>query len=126
MKRRKVPEWMLTRSIIDYFEYFTGNCWGLDSAEQLKLLNLNSREELFKLKHSREGLPEEIVIRIDYLAKIIECLQILLPDRIAADAWIRKPNDNVLFGGKPALDKMTSGKLEDLKAVRDYLMSECV
>lgn len=125
MKRREIPEWMLTRSIFDYFEYFTGRYnWGLEPEEQLKLLNLDSEEKLSKLKHSKEKLSDEIIVRIDYLAKIFEYLQALLLNRAAVSLWIREPNTNVLFGGKSPLEKMSSSKLEDLKMICDYLNNQ--
>jgi hypothetical protein len=51
-------------------------------------------------------------------------LQILLPDTQAADAWIRKPNNAPLFGGRPALERMLSGQVADLYVVRQYLDAE--
>ena len=43
---------------------------------------------------------------------------------LAADAWLRRPNDAPLFGGRSALDRMLSGQVSDLFLVRQYLDAE--
>lgn len=50
---------------------------------------------------------------------IYKALQVLLPR--TADEWVRKPNKAALFGGRPALERMTSGNVADLFVVRQYL-----
>ena len=52
---------------------------------------------------------------------IYKSLQILLPEAAAADAWVRKPNAALLFGGRSALDRMLAGNVSDLNLVRRYL-----
>lgn len=37
------------------------------------------------------------------------------------DAWIRKPSDAPLFGGRSALDRMLSGQVADLFVVRRHI-----
>jgi hypothetical protein len=46
-------------------------------------------------------------------------LHILLPK--TADQWIRKSNTAGIFGGRSALDRMTSGNVADLYVVRQYV-----
>jgi hypothetical protein len=46
-------------------------------------------------------------------------LQILLPK--TADQWVRKPNAAALFGGRSAIERMTSGNVADLYVVRQYI-----
>jgi hypothetical protein len=53
--------------------------------------------------------------------RIYKALQMLLPSDEAADAWIRKPNDAPLFGGRSALDRLLSGNVADLYEVRRYV-----
>jgi hypothetical protein len=48
-------------------------------------------------------------------------LQILLPLKERADAWVRQPNAAPLFGGRSALDRMMGGQVADLYVVRHYL-----
>ena len=59
--------------------------------------------------------------RLSYLLGIYKSLQILLPDPVAADAWVRRPNTALLFGGRSALERMLSGQVADLYVVREYL-----
>ena len=42
--------------------------------------------------------------RISYVLGIYRALQILLPEPERADAWVRRPNDAVPFGGRSALE----------------------
>lgn len=96
--------------------------WGLSVAEQLTLLGIASRSTFFKWKREREPkLPSDTLERLSYLLGIYKSLQILLPDPKAADEWVRRPNDEPLFGGRSALDRMLSGQVADLYVVRQYL-----
>lgn len=99
--------------------------WGLTVAEQLKLLGIGSRSTFFKWRREQEPrLPQDTLERLSYLLGIYKSLQILLPDARAADAWVRKPNNEPLFGGRSALERMLSGQVADLYVVRQYLDSE--
>ena len=57
--------------------------------------------------------------RISHLLSTYKALQILFPNTVIADAWIRKPNR--FFDGRSALDVMLEGKLSDIIAVRNYV-----
>lgn len=99
--------------------------WGLSIAEQLKLLGIASRSTYFKWRRETSPrLPRDTLERLSYLLGIYKSLQILLPDPMAADEWVRKPNDAALFGGRSALDRMLSGQVADLYVVREYLDSQ--
>lgn len=96
--------------------------WKLTEQEQMKLLGLTSRATLARWRsgqHSKVG--RDTVQRISYLLGIFEAISNLLPDSRRADAWMRAPNQAPLFEGRSALEKMTSGDLGDLRAVRRYL-----
>lgn len=108
------------------FEYIAVNRWKLTPEQTAKLLNLGSIGELLELRVVEKVPDEEVLLRIVYVEMIFIRLRVLLPDKLAADSWVHKPNTAKLFGGRPAVEKMTSGKLEDLKAVRDYLESQTV
>ena len=54
-------------------------------------------------------------------AGIYKALQILLPDEVAADEWVRRPNQATPFGGRSALERMSAGQVADLYVVRQYL-----
>ena len=52
---------------------------------------------------------------------IYKALQILLPDETAAHEWVMRPNSAAPFGGRSALERMSSGQVADLYVVRQYL-----
>lgn len=96
--------------------------WKLDARESMALLGLRSRSTFHVWKDGRAGaLPRDTLERISYVLGIYKALQILLPTSEAADAWIRKPNDAPLFGGRSALERLVSGNVADLYEVRRYL-----
>lgn len=66
-------------------------------------------------------LPRETIIRISYLLGIYAALQVLLPDALAANSWIMRNNTASLFDGKRPIDRMLSGRIEHLRAVRSLL-----
>jgi hypothetical protein len=97
--------------------------WRLNTEAQMVLLGAPGRSTYFKWKSAPESadLKRDTLERLSYLLGIYKALQILLPDPIAADAWVSKPNTAPLFGGKSALDRMLGGNIGDLLAVRQYL-----
>ena len=99
--------------------------WNLDIDEQMVLLGVSARSTYFKWKKDLDGhLSLDTLERISYLLGIFKALHILLPDEEAADAWVRKPNTASVFGGKPALHRMLSGRVSDLYVVRQYVDSQ--
>jgi len=97
--------------------------WQLKNEQELILLGQPSRSLYFKWKKNPEtAIPgKDTLERISYVLGIYKALQILLPDPEAADAWVMKPNSAPLFGGHSALERMLSGNVGDLYAVRQYL-----
>jgi len=96
--------------------------WKLKAAEQRTLLGDPPESTYFKWKKQQDGaLSRDAIERISYLLGIWKDLQILFPDPAQADAWVRKPNQASLFGGRSALDRMLSGNVADLYVVRQYL-----
>jgi hypothetical protein len=99
--------------------------WELSVAEQLKLLGIASRSTYFKWRRERDPkVPRDTLERLSYLLGIYKSLQILLPEARAADEWVRRPNNEPLFGGRSALERMLSGQVGDLYVVRQYLDAE--
>ena len=96
--------------------------WKLTEQEQMQLLGLTSRSTFHSWKAQRVSkVGRDTIERISYLLGIFKAINILLPDQLRADAWMRAPNDAPLFGGRSALDRMTSGNIGDLYVVRQYL-----
>lgn len=96
--------------------------WALSEQEQMKLLGLNSRSTLHAWKGGRVSkVSRDTLERISYLLGIFKAINILLPDAKRADEWIRLPNKAPLFGGRSALDRITTGNIGDLYVVRQYL-----
>ncbi len=121
---RPIPAPELTAAGLRAF-FRIAEAWRLGVDEQITLLGSPGRSTYFKWK--REGataLPRDVLERISYLLGIYKALQILIPEPGAADAWIRRPTEATLFGGRSALERMLSGNVSDLYLVRQYLDAE--
>ena len=96
--------------------------WKLRGPEQKTLLGLTADSTYYVWKRGESGpLAKDTLERLSYVFGIYQALQLLLPTPGAADAWIRKPNDAPMFGGKSALERMLAGHVADLYEVRRYL-----
>ena len=99
--------------------------WELSEAEQMAILGLKSRSTLHSWKSGNVSkISRDTLERISYVLGIFKSINILLPIRERANAWMRKPNKAALFNGQTALDRMTSGNVSDLYVVREYLDSQ--
>jgi hypothetical protein len=99
--------------------------WGLSASQRQRVLGL-PRSTYFKVtrKPATARLSRDTLERISYILGIYGALQILLPRREAADAWIHNPNDNSLFKGHAPIETLLGGKVSDLFVVRRYLDGE--
>ncbi|MBV9271297.1 MAG: DUF2384 domain-containing protein [Candidatus Eremiobacteraeota bacterium] len=99
--------------------------WSLSTAERQRLLGLRA-SSYFKYRRAPEEarLSRDTLERISYVLGIYKALQILLPRKEAADAWIRNKNTAPVFNGHAPLDIMLAGKVADLYLVRRYLDGE--
>lgn len=97
--------------------------WKLSVDEQLILLGSPPRSTFFAWRKQAQKalLARDTLERISYLLGIYKALQILFPDPVMADRWVRRPNSAPPFGGASALDRMLAGNVEDLAVVRRYL-----
>ncbi|MDP9043166.1 MAG: MbcA/ParS/Xre antitoxin family protein [Pseudomonadota bacterium] len=98
------------------------DAWQLDPTEQTTLLGIG-RSTLYQWKQGKVSAPldRHVLERLSYLFGIYAALQILLPSVPQADAWVRRPNDAPVFGGRSALERMLGGQVADLYVVRNYL-----
>jgi hypothetical protein len=99
--------------------------WQLSAEQAMTLLGFDqrTRSTFFKWKRAPESarLTQEKLERLSYIFGIYKDLQVLLPRPEAADQWLHRPNTAPLFGGRPALERMLSGRVADLYVVRQYL-----
>ncbi|HLY17716.1 MAG TPA: MbcA/ParS/Xre antitoxin family protein [Bryobacteraceae bacterium] len=95
--------------------------WQLSTAEQRALLGWPAESTFFKYKAGQTAtLPYDMLMRISLVLGIYKSLHILYPDGDLADGWVKLPNSNPLFGGKPALALMAEG-MDGLYQVRRLL-----
>ncbi len=93
--------------------------WQLPVETQRTLLGSPSQSTYFKYKAGQVGpLSIDVLTRISLILGIYKGLHILYTDPALADHWVRLPNSNPLFGGKPALSLMTDGGMDGLYQVR--------
>ena len=98
--------------------------WRLRDVDAARLIG--APESTYRRWKKRPEITLDIgqIERLSLLLGIYKALQMLLPREDAADAWIRQPNDNVLFQGTTPLARMLGGLTEDLAVVRRYLDAE--
>ncbi|HVP45920.1 MAG TPA: MbcA/ParS/Xre antitoxin family protein [Bryobacteraceae bacterium] len=96
--------------------------WELSVTEQRALLGWPAPSTFHKYKAGQVGtLSYDMLVRISLVLGIYKALHILYPDRQLADRWVKLPNSNPLFGGRPALALMTDGGVDGLLQVRRLL-----
>jgi hypothetical protein len=96
--------------------------WELSVEEQRALLGWPPDSTFYKYKAGNVGtLPYDMLMRISLVLGIYKDLRILYPEPELANRWVKLPNSNPLFGGKPALASMTDGGMDGLYQVRRLL-----
>jgi hypothetical protein len=94
--------------------------WKLTTDEGRTLLGGPPPSTWFKWKKGAVGgVTRDHLERVSYVLGIYKALQLLLPNPVAADGWVRKPSED--FAGASALSLMLSGNVGDLYRVREYL-----
>ena len=111
----------VARTVLRTF-FNIAQAWQLTSGEQGALLGV-SQPTCYRWRNGQvaSALSADTLERLGYVLNIYAALQILLPVRERADAWVRQPNTAPLFGGESALKRMLGGRVGDLKVVADYL-----
>lgn len=94
--------------------------WKLDPDAGAALLGGIPRASFYKLKKTPTTLTQDALTRISYVVGIYKALHILLPEEYA-DAWMMRPNDNILFGGRTPLAYVIRGGFPALERVRSLL-----
>jgi hypothetical protein len=65
-------------------------------------------------------LDTDRLLRVSYLVGIFKALNILYSTALA-DAWMRLPNSNRIFGGQTPLAYVMNGGLPAMQTVRRFL-----
>jgi len=96
--------------------------WKLSVDEQRGLLGWPAPSTYYKYKNGQVGtLGYDTLTRVSLVLGIYKALHILYPDAPLADAWVKLPNANPLFGGKPPVRLMIDGGIDGLYRVRRLL-----
>jgi hypothetical protein len=96
--------------------------WALSVDEQRGLLGWPAASTYHKYKAGNVGaLPFDMLIRISLVLGIYKALHILYPEDALADRWVKLPNSNPMFGGRPALSLMIDGGIDGLTQTRRLL-----
>jgi hypothetical protein len=96
--------------------------WRLSVDQQRGLLGWPASSTFHKYKSGDHGtLSFDTLTRISLVIGIYKNLQVLYPEPAFADEWVRLPNSNPLFGGRPALTLMVDGGIDGLHRVRRLL-----
>jgi hypothetical protein len=96
--------------------------WRLAVREQRGLLGWPAASTYHKYKSGDVGtLSYDMLMRISLVLGIYKALHILYPEADLADRWVKLPNANPLFGGRPALAAMIDGGIDGLHRVRRLL-----
>jgi hypothetical protein len=99
-----------------------GKAWDLSVEEQRGLLGWPAASTYYKYKAGDvRTLSYDTLTRISLLLGIYEALNVLYPDDALADRWVKLPNSNPIFGGKPALSLMVDGGIDGLTQTRRLL-----
>jgi Protein of unknown function (DUF2384) len=98
--------------------------WSLGPDEQRALLGWPASATYYKYKAGNVGtLSYDTLTRISLVLGIYRALHLLYSDDALADGWVKLPNSNPLFGGKPALSLMLDGGIDGLTQTRRLLDS---
>ena len=98
--------------------------WGLTVNQQRVVLGGVPASTYHKWKGGAVGtLSYDQLERISLVLGIYKDLHILYAEPDLADRWVKLPNSNPLFGGRPALSLMVGGGMDGLYQVRRLLDS---
>lgn len=95
--------------------------WKVRDEDARALLGGVSNGPYYKWRKDPERtLDADMLMRVSYLVGIFKALNILYGEALA-DAWIKLPNTNPIFGGRTPLAYMLSGGAPAMQTVRRLL-----
>lgn len=96
--------------------------WQLTVDEARGLLGWPAPSTFHKYKSGDVGtLSYDMLTRLSLILGIYKALQVLYPEPLFADRWMKMPNTNPLFAGQPPLSLMIDDGLDGLYRVRRLL-----
>ncbi|WP_247739911.1 MbcA/ParS/Xre antitoxin family protein [Endozoicomonas sp. G2_2] len=98
--------------------------WALTDVQAARLLGTPASTYRRWKRRPDVTLDVGQIERLSLLLGIYKGLEMLLPRADAADAWVKRPNSNPIFGGATPLERMLAGHIEDLAIVRRHLDAE--
>jgi hypothetical protein len=103
--------------------FFTlASAWQLSVTEERALLGWPPSSTFHKYKSGDPGpLSFDTLTRISLVLGIYKSLQILYPEPAFADRWMRMPNTNELFGGRPPIEFVADAGIDGLFQLRRLL-----
>lgn len=98
--------------------------WQLGADEQRTLLGRPARTTFYRWRKGETGgVTVDTMERLSHLLAIYAALHSIYLDRSRADSWVRRPNDDALFGGRAPLDRLLLGRVADIYEVRRHVES---
>jgi hypothetical protein len=95
--------------------------WDVRDEDARTLLGGVSNGQFYEMKKDpQRALNVDRLTRISYLVGIFKALNILYSKKLA-DAWVRRPNSNPIFGGQTALTYMIKGGLPAMQTIHRLL-----
>lgn len=94
--------------------------WSLEDAQRAALLGISGDEYASVCAEPSATVTPSMLDRISHVLAIYTALHSLLPDP-QCDGWIHRANTGPGFGGRPALVRIMSADIGELRAVREYL-----
>jgi hypothetical protein len=96
--------------------------WGLSASDERALLGWTPSSTFHKYKSGSGGvLSFDALTRISLVLGIYKALQVLYPESVFADRWMRMPNANAMFGGQTPMTFAAETGLDGLLQIRRLL-----
>jgi hypothetical protein len=100
------------------------DAWQLGADDQRTLLGRPARTTFYRWRKGETGgVTLDTMERLSHLLGIYAALHSIYLDHARADAWLRRPNDDALFGGSAPLVRLLMGRVVDLYEVRRHVES---
>lgn len=95
--------------------------WDLARDRQCAMLGIGERSWYQWKRNPPVRVAGDTLERVSYILGIWKALRQLFPSRAAYKRWPHLENSAPPFGGRPPVERMASGQVGDLYAVRAWL-----